>query len=216
VAVRQCRSKFGRGVSRTAIVPTTSSHNGSTPKPGMASRAGPGNSSHCRPSTMNSSSAVPRSTTHTDGIGDACDGEGKASRFLENLRVFEIGVPALNQAKQPISGAFAIGGKGVVAASFRAASGERDCPEKPRAGVGGDPFWGSCVFTARPPARDRCENNQSNPGSRQPARPRQLCDRRGTGDARRGRRRSARAESGGIERELIRTVRPKRSQAEQG
>ena len=57
--VRQRRSKLGRGVPRTAIAPTTSSHNGNTPKPGIASRARPGNSSHCRPSTMNSSSAVP-------------------------------------------------------------------------------------------------------------------------------------------------------------
>jgi hypothetical protein len=49
------------------MAPTTSSQNGSTPKPGIASRASPGNSSHCRPSTMNSNSAVPRSTTHTIG-----------------------------------------------------------------------------------------------------------------------------------------------------
>ena len=35
MAVRQCRSNLGRGVPRTAIVPTTSSHNGSTPKPGL-------------------------------------------------------------------------------------------------------------------------------------------------------------------------------------
>ena len=66
-AARQCRSKFGRGVPRTAIAPTTRSQNGSIPKPGTASRASPGNSSHCRPSTRNSNSAVPRSTTHTIG-----------------------------------------------------------------------------------------------------------------------------------------------------
>jgi hypothetical protein len=54
-------------VPRTAIAPTTSSQNGSTPKPGIASRASPGKSSHCRPSTMNSNSAVPRSTNHTTG-----------------------------------------------------------------------------------------------------------------------------------------------------
>ena len=104
-AVRQCRSKFGRGVPRTAIAPTTSSQNGSTPKPGIASRASPGNSSHCRPSTMNSSSAVPISTSHTiggKGVAKApmasempAMAKARASRFLENLRVFEIGVPAL-------------------------------------------------------------------------------------------------------------------------
>src|SRR5260370_21638132 len=60
---------------------------------------------HCRPSTMNSSSAVPRSTTHTiggKGVAKApmasempAMAKARASRFLENLRVFEIGVPAL-------------------------------------------------------------------------------------------------------------------------
>src|SRR6266404_6857041 len=105
VPVRQCCSNFGRGVPRTAIAPTTSSQNGSTPKPGIASRANPGNRSHCRPSTMNSSSAVPRSTTHTiggKGVAKApmasempAMAKARASRFLENLRVFEIGVPAL-------------------------------------------------------------------------------------------------------------------------
>src|SRR5258707_3035087 len=100
----QCRSNDGLGVPSTAIAPTTSSQNGSTPKPGIASRASPGNSSHCRPSTMNSSSAVPRSTTHTiggKGVAKApmasempAMAKARASRFLENLRVFEIGVPA--------------------------------------------------------------------------------------------------------------------------
>ena len=104
-AVRQCRSKFGRGVPRTAIVPTTGSQKGSTPKPGIASRTSPGKSSHCRPSTMNSSSAVPISTTHTiggKGVAKApmasempAMAKARASRFLENLRVFEIGVPGL-------------------------------------------------------------------------------------------------------------------------
>ena len=102
-AVRQCRSKFGRGVPRTAIAPTTGSQKGSTPKPGIASRTSPGKSSHCRPSTMNSSSAVPISTTHTiggKGVAKApmasempAMAKARASRFLENLRVFEIGVP---------------------------------------------------------------------------------------------------------------------------
>ena len=99
-AVRQCRSKFGRGVPRTAIAPTTSSQNGSTPKPGIASRANPGNSSHCRPSTMNKSSAVPRSTAHTiggKGVAKApmasempAMAKARASRFLENLRISEL------------------------------------------------------------------------------------------------------------------------------
>ena len=34
------------------MAPTTSSQNGSTPKRGIASRASPGNSSHCWPSTL--------------------------------------------------------------------------------------------------------------------------------------------------------------------
>ena len=90
---------------RTAIAPTTSSQNGSTPKPGIASRASPGNSSHCRPSTMNSSSAVPKSTTQTiggKGVAKApmasdmpAMAKARASRFLENLTIFEVGVPAL-------------------------------------------------------------------------------------------------------------------------
>ena len=41
-AVRQWRSKLGRGVPRTAIAPTTGSQKGSTPKPGIASRTRPG------------------------------------------------------------------------------------------------------------------------------------------------------------------------------
>ena len=99
-AVSQCLSKFGRGVPSTAIAPTTSSQNGSTPKPGIASRASPGKSSHCRPSTMNSSSAVPRSTTHTIGGKGAAKApmasempamaNARASRFLENLRVSKL------------------------------------------------------------------------------------------------------------------------------
>jgi len=77
----------------------------STPKLGIASKARPGNSSHCRPNTMNSSSTVTRSTTHTiggKGVAKApmasempAMAKARASRFLENLRVSEIGVPAL-------------------------------------------------------------------------------------------------------------------------
>ena len=95
-AARQCRPKFGRGVPRTAIAPTTRSQNGSIPKPGTASRASPGNSSHCRPSTRNSDSAVPRSTTHTiggKGVAKApmasempATAKARTSRLLENLR----------------------------------------------------------------------------------------------------------------------------------
>ena len=69
--------------------------NGSTPKPGIASRTSPGNSSHCRPSTRNSSSAVPISKTHTiggKGVAKApmasempAMAKARASRFLENL-----------------------------------------------------------------------------------------------------------------------------------
>ncbi len=86
----------GIRIVRTAIAPTTSSHNGSTPKPGIASKASPGNSSHCRPSTMNSNSAVARSTTHTIGGKGvvkapmasemAAMAKAMASCFLENSR----------------------------------------------------------------------------------------------------------------------------------
>jgi hypothetical protein len=67
------------------------------PVPATAAIAGP--------STMNSNSAVPRSTTHTiggSGVAKApmasempAMAKARASRFLENLRIFEIGVPAL-------------------------------------------------------------------------------------------------------------------------
>jgi hypothetical protein len=93
--VRQCRLNVGLGVPSTAIAPTTSSQNGSTPRPGIASRASPGNSSHCRPRTMNSSSAVPKSTSHPiggKGVTKApmasempAMAKARASRFLENL-----------------------------------------------------------------------------------------------------------------------------------
>jgi hypothetical protein len=89
-------------VPRTAIAPTTSSQKGRTPKPGIASRASPGKSSHCQPSTMNSSNAVPRSSTHTiggKGVAKApivsempAMANARASRFLENLiAVFLLG-----------------------------------------------------------------------------------------------------------------------------
>jgi hypothetical protein len=65
---------FGRGVPKTAIAPTTSSQNGTTPTPGIASRTSPGKSSHCQPSTTNKSlqsrhrppirSAAPSSRKH--------------------------------------------------------------------------------------------------------------------------------------------------------
>ncbi len=71
----------------------------------MASRASPGNSNHCRPSTMKSSSAVARSATHPIGGRGVMKApmasempamtKASASCFLENLRVFEDGVSAL-------------------------------------------------------------------------------------------------------------------------
>src|SRR5215475_13234225 len=100
-----CRSNFGRGVPRRAIAATTSSQNGSTPNPGIASRASPGNSIHWRPKIMKSNSTVAMSTTHTiggKGVANApmasdADAVAKArtSRFLENLRVSEDEVLAL-------------------------------------------------------------------------------------------------------------------------
>ena len=102
--VRYC-SNFGRGVPRTAIAATTSSQKGSTPNPGIASRASPGNSSHWRPKTMKSSSTVAMSTTHTSGGKGVANApmvserpamaKARASRFLENLRLCEEGVLAL-------------------------------------------------------------------------------------------------------------------------
>jgi hypothetical protein len=67
VASRQCCPIFGRGVPKAAIAPTTSSQNGSTATPGIASRTSPGKSSHCQPSTTNSSAAVTTSTAHPIG-----------------------------------------------------------------------------------------------------------------------------------------------------
>ena len=59
--------KVGRGVPKAAMAPTTSSQNGITPRPGIASSARPGSSNHCRPSTRNSRSAVTRSTAQVMG-----------------------------------------------------------------------------------------------------------------------------------------------------
>src|SRR5262245_15333878 len=105
LAIRQDRSNFGRGVPNTAIAATTSSQNGSTPNPGIASRASPGSSSHWRPKTKKSSSAVPISTTHTIGgkgvakapmaSEAAAIAKARASRFLENLRASEDGALTL-------------------------------------------------------------------------------------------------------------------------
>ena len=101
------------------MAPTTNSQNGSTPKPGIASRASPGNSSHCWPSTMNNNDAVPRSTIHTiggSGVAKApmasempamvkARAEPLFGEFEEN---FEIGVPAL------VARLFGIVGGGVI------------------------------------------------------------------------------------------------------
>jgi hypothetical protein len=59
--------KVGRGVPKAAMAPTTSSQNGITPRPGIASSARPGSSNHCRPRTRNSRSAVTRSTAQVMG-----------------------------------------------------------------------------------------------------------------------------------------------------
>jgi len=93
---------FGRGVPKTAIAPTTSSQNGSTPTPGMASRTSPGKSSHCQPSTTNNSAAVTTSTAHPIGGARLAKApmtsdtpavmKASASRNTENLRGVEAGV----------------------------------------------------------------------------------------------------------------------------
>src|SRR5262245_10740763 len=62
-----CRPNLGRGVPSTASAPTTTSHKGSTPTPGIASNANPGNNSHCQPNTTKRSRAVEMSTAHTTG-----------------------------------------------------------------------------------------------------------------------------------------------------
>ena len=58
IATAQRYPTFGRGVPKTVIAPTTSSQNGSTPTPGIASRTNPGKSNHRQPSTTNNSAAV--------------------------------------------------------------------------------------------------------------------------------------------------------------
>jgi hypothetical protein len=90
---------FGRGVPKTAIAPTTSSQNGSTPTPGIASRTSPGNSSHCQPSTTNKSAAVTTSTAHPIGGAKLAKAPmtsdtpamttASASRHTENFRGVE-------------------------------------------------------------------------------------------------------------------------------
>jgi hypothetical protein len=95
----QCCPIFGRGVPKTAIAPTTSSQNGSTPRPGIASRTSPGKSSHCQPSTTNNSAAVTTSTAHPIGGAKLVKApmtsdtpamtKAIASRNTENLRGVE-------------------------------------------------------------------------------------------------------------------------------
>jgi hypothetical protein len=95
----QCCPIFGRGVPKKAIAPTTSSQNGSTPTPGIASRANPGKSSHCEPSTTNNSAAVTTSTAHPIGGAKLVKApitsdppamaKASASRNTENLRGVE-------------------------------------------------------------------------------------------------------------------------------
>jgi hypothetical protein len=90
---------FGRGVPKTAIAPTTSSQNGATPTPGIASRTSPGKSSRCQPSTTNNSTAVTTSIAHTIGGAKLAKApmtsdtpamrKATASRDTENLRGVE-------------------------------------------------------------------------------------------------------------------------------
>jgi hypothetical protein len=71
----------------------------------MASRANPGNSSHCRPSTKKSSNAVTKSATHPIGGSGVVKApttsempaipKAKTSCLFENLRAFDDGVSAL-------------------------------------------------------------------------------------------------------------------------
>jgi hypothetical protein len=91
---------FGRGVPKTAIAPTTSSQNGTTPTPGIASRTSPGKSSHCQPSTTNKSAAVTTSTAHPIGGAKLAKApmtsdtpamtKASASRGTENFRDVEV------------------------------------------------------------------------------------------------------------------------------
>jgi hypothetical protein len=93
---------FGRGVPKAAIAPTTSSQNGSTPTPGIASRTSPGKSSHCQPSATNNSAAVTTSTAHPMGgaklakapmtSDTAAMTKASESRNTENLRGVEAAV----------------------------------------------------------------------------------------------------------------------------
>ena len=99
IATAQRYPTFGRGVPKTVIAPTTSSQNGSTPTPGIASRTNPGKSSHCQPSTTNNSAAVTTSTAHPIGGATLAKApitsdtpamtKASASRNTENLRGVE-------------------------------------------------------------------------------------------------------------------------------
>jgi len=124
-ATPQRRPIFGRGVPKTAIAPTTSSQNGNTPTPGIASRTSPGKSSHCQPTTTNSSAAVTASTAHPIGGATLAKApmasdtpattKASASRDTENLRGVEAGgsvaccitcprlAPARSAARAPAS-----------------------------------------------------------------------------------------------------------------
>src|SRR5262249_28055524 len=93
---------FGQGVPKAAIAPTTSSQNGTTPTPGIASRTSPGKSSHCQPSTTNNSAAVTTSTAQTIGGAKLANApmtsdtpamtKATASRDTENLRGLEAAI----------------------------------------------------------------------------------------------------------------------------
>src|SRR5215471_18926977 len=93
---------FGQGVPKAAIAPTTSSQNGTTPTPGIASRTSPGKSSHCQPSTTNNSAAVTTSTAQTIGGAKLANApmtsdtpamtKATAGRDTENLRGLEAAI----------------------------------------------------------------------------------------------------------------------------
>jgi hypothetical protein len=86
-AARQCRSKLGRGVPSTAMAPTTSSQNGSTPKPGIALQSKSRQQQPLPAKHHEQKQRCPEihhphdwrqwGRESADGIGDASDGESK-------------------------------------------------------------------------------------------------------------------------------------------
>jgi len=145
---------FGRGVPTTTIAPTTSSQNGSTPTPGIASRTSPGKSSHCQPSTTNSSVAVTTSTAHPIGGAKLAKApmtsdipamtKASASRIAENLRGAEAAV-SIDRFSNP-EGAE---GSDILTVALRlVGSGTDDTP--PSAPRNAKPCRQNCHKTQRP------------------------------------------------------------------